>query len=183
VGDGAMQMNGINGLITIHKYWEKWADPRLVILVLNNRDLNQVTWEQRVLAGDPKFEGSQNIPDFDYAGYAELLGFKGITMRSPDDIVPGWQSALEADRPVVINAYVDPEVPPLPPHITFDQAKNYMVALFKGEPNALQSVRQSVKGMAETYKSYIPGVGGSKSGKGDEGGREGRRKDGGESGR
>jgi pyruvate dehydrogenase (quinone) len=162
VGDGAMQMNGINGLITIEKYWKQWADPRLIVLVLNNRDLNQVTWEQRVLAGDPKFEGSQNIPDFDYAGYAEMLGLKGITMKNPDDIVPGWEFALAADRPVVINAYTDPEVPPLPPHITFEQAKNYMVALFKGEPNALQAVKQSVKGMAETYKSYLPGVGDKK---------------------
>jgi pyruvate dehydrogenase (quinone) len=162
VGDGAMQMNGINGLITIEKYWKRWADPRLIVLVLNNRDLNQVTWEQRVLAGDPKFEGSQNIPDFDYAGYAEMLGLKGITMKTPDDIVPGWERALAAERPVVINAYVDPEVPPLPPHIKFEQAVHYMQALFKGEPNALQAVKQSVKGMAETYKSYIPGRGGKK---------------------
>jgi pyruvate dehydrogenase (quinone) len=166
VGDGAMQMNGINGLITIEKYWKRWADPRLIVLVLNNRDLNQVTWEQRVLAGDPKFEGSQNIPDIDYAGYAELLGLEGITMKTPDDVVPGWEQALGADRPCVINAYVDPEVPPLPPHISFEQAKNYMVALFKGEPNALQAVKQSAKGMAETYKSYLPGVGEKQDDKG-----------------
>jgi pyruvate dehydrogenase (quinone) len=151
VGDGAMQMVGINGLITIGKYWERWSDPRLVVLVLNNRDLNQVTWEQRALAGDPKFEGSQAIPDFDYAAYAELNGLRGLTMKTPDDIVPVWREALGADRPVVINAYVDPEVPPLPPHITFEQAKNYMTALFKGEPNALRVVKQSIKGMAESY--------------------------------
>jgi pyruvate dehydrogenase (quinone) len=157
VGDGAMQMNGINGLITIEKYWKRWSNPQLIVLVLNNRDLNQVTWEQRVLAGDPKFEGSQNIPDFDYAGYAEMLGLRGITMRTPDEVAPGWDAALASDRPVVINAYVDPEVPPLPPHITFEQAKNYMTALFKGEPHALRAVKQSMKGMAETYKSHLPG--------------------------
>jgi pyruvate dehydrogenase (quinone) len=161
-GDGAMQMNGINGLITVAKYWEGWSDPRLIVLVLNNRDLNQVTWEQRALAGDPKFEGSQDIPDFDYGRYAEMIGLRGITMRSQDDIVPGWEEALGADRPVVINAYVDPEVPPLPPHITFDQAKNYMTALFKGEPNALRVVKQSIKGMAQTYKTHLPGRGGDR---------------------
>jgi pyruvate dehydrogenase (quinone) len=159
VGDGAMQMNGLNGLITVEKYWRRWGNGRFVVLVLNNRDLNQVTWEQRALAGDPKFEGSQEIPDFDYAGYAEMIGLKGITMRTPHDIVPGWEEALSADRPVVINAYVDPEVPPLPPHITFEQAKNYMTALFKGEPNAMRVISQSAKGMAETYKSYLPGRG------------------------
>jgi pyruvate dehydrogenase (quinone) len=163
VGDGAMQMNGLNGLITIEKYWESWADPRLIVLVLNNRDLNQVTWEQRVLAGDPKFEGSQNIPDFDYAAFAEITGLEGLTMRTPDDIVPVWEKALAANRPVVINAYVDPEVPPLPPHITFEQAKNYMTALFKGEPHALRTVTQSLKGMAESYRSYLPGRGKSDS--------------------
>jgi pyruvate dehydrogenase (quinone) len=157
VGDGAMQMIGINGLITVGKYWKEWSDPRLIVLVLNNRDLNQVTWEQRALAGDPKFEGSQNIPDFDYAAYAELNGLKGITMRKPEDVAAGWEEALAADRPVVINAYVDPEVPPLPPHITFEQAKNYMTALFRGEPNALRVVKQSIKGMAEGYRTYLPG--------------------------
>jgi pyruvate dehydrogenase (quinone) len=157
VGDGAMQMNGLNGLITIEKYWKRWSNRQLIVLVLNNRDLNQVTWEQRVLAGDPKFEGSQNVPDFDYAAYAEMLGLKGITMRTPDEVAPGWEAALAADRPVVINAYTDAEVPPLPPHITFEQAKNYMTALFKGEPNAMHAVKQSMKGMVESYKSHLPG--------------------------
>ncbi|MEX2571794.1 MAG: thiamine pyrophosphate-requiring protein [Gemmatimonadota bacterium] len=161
VGDGAMQMNGLNGLITASKYHERWSDPRFIVLVLNNRDLNQVTWEQRALAGDPKFEGSQEVPDMDYARYAEMLGFRGITMRGPEDIAVGWEEALNADRPVLINAYVDPEVPPLPPHITFEQAKNYMTALFKGEPNAARVVKQSLKGMAQTYKSRIPGRGGN----------------------
>jgi pyruvate dehydrogenase (quinone) len=159
VGDGAMQMIGLNGLITIRKYWEQWSNGQLIVLVLNNRDLNQVTWEQRALAGDPKFEGSQNLPDFDYAGYGTMLGFEGITMRTPGDVATGWDRAFAANRPAVINAYVDPEVPPLPPHISFEQARNYMVALFKGDPHGARSVTQSVKDMAAKYKQHLPGQG------------------------
>src|SRR5215204_6775074 len=93
VGDGAMQMNGINELITIAKYWRRWSDPRLVVLVLNNRDLNQVTWEQRALEGDPKYEASQDIPDFPYARYAELVGLKGIRISDPGDVGAAWDEA------------------------------------------------------------------------------------------
>jgi pyruvate dehydrogenase (quinone) len=153
VGDGAMQMNGINGLITIEKYWREWQDPRLIILVLYNHDLNQVTWEQRAFAGDPKFEGSQDLPDFPFARYAELLGLTGITMKTPEQIAPGWDQALSARTPVVIEAHTDPEVPPLPPHITFDQAKAYAQAIIKGDSGGWDMVKQSVKEMVE---SYIP---------------------------
>jgi pyruvate dehydrogenase (quinone) len=153
VGDGAFQMNGMNELITIAKYWERWSDPRLVVLVLHNDDLNQVTWEQRAFAGDPKFVGSQELPDFPFARYAELLGLAGVTMEKPEDIVPGWKAALAADRPVVVEAHTDPEVPPLPPHITFDQAKAYAQAILKGDPGGWDMVKQSVKEMVE---SYIP---------------------------
>jgi pyruvate dehydrogenase (quinone) len=151
VGDGSMQMNGINELITIEKYWREWADPRLIVLVLYNHDLNQVTWEQRAFAGDPKFEGSQTLPDFPFARYAELLGLSGVTMLTPDDIVPGWERALAATRPVVIEAHTDPEVPPLPPHITFDQAKAYAQAIVKGDPGGWDMVKQSIKEMVEGY--------------------------------
>jgi pyruvate dehydrogenase (quinone) len=151
VGDGAMQMLGNNGLITIAKYWQQWSDPRLIVLVLNNRDLNQVTWEQRVLAGDPKFEASQNVPDFPFADYAELLGLKGIVMRTPEDIVPGWKEALATDRPVVVEAYTDPEVAPLPPHISLEQAMAFAGSLVKGDPNAASAVTQSVKDLVESY--------------------------------
>src|SRR5205814_50225 len=102
VGDGAMQMNGLNELITVSKYWRRWSDPRLVILVLNNRDLNMVTWEQRVLEGDPKFAASQDLPDFPYADYAKLLGLNGIRLSHPEDVAPAWDLALAADRPTVI---------------------------------------------------------------------------------
>jgi pyruvate dehydrogenase (quinone) len=117
-----------------------------VVLVLNNRDLNQVTWEQRVLTGDPKLEASQVIPDFPYARYAEMLGLRGIRVDSPDQVGDAWDEALAADRPVVYEAVTDPEVPPLPPHITMQQATSLSKALMKGDPNAGQIIRQSFKG-------------------------------------
>jgi len=154
VGDGAMQMNGINELITIAKYRERWRDQRLVVLVLNNRDLNQVTWEQRAMSGDPKFEASQDLPDFPYARYAELLGLKGIRVDRPDAVAPAWDEALSSDRPVVLEAITDPEVPPLPPHITIEQAKALSKALIGGDPDAGRIVRQS---FAQKVREFLPG--------------------------
>ncbi|MBV8432236.1 MAG: thiamine pyrophosphate-requiring protein [Solirubrobacterales bacterium] len=154
VGDGAMQMNGINELITIAKYRHQWADQRLVVMVLNNRDLNQVTWEQRAMEGNPKFEGSQDLPDFPYAGYAEMLGLKGIRVDSPDQVGSAWDEALAADRPVVYEAVTDPEVPPLPPHITIEQAKAFMSALAGGDPDAGRIIRQSFK---QKVEEFLPG--------------------------
>jgi pyruvate dehydrogenase (quinone) len=145
-GDGAMQMNGLNSLIDVAKYRDRWSDPRFVLLVLNNRDLNQVTWEQRVLAGDPKLEASQVIPDFPYARYAELLGFEGIRIDAPEAVGPAWDRALAADHPVVVEAVTDPEVPPLPPHIEVEQARNLAKALAGGDPGARDIIRQSLKG-------------------------------------
>ncbi|MCC6347920.1 MAG: thiamine pyrophosphate-requiring protein [Nitrospirales bacterium] len=149
VGDGAMQMLGDAGLITVAKYWRRWKDPRLVIMVLQNRDLNEVTWEQRVMSGDPKFEASQDIPAFSYARYAELIGLKGIVLDDPREVASAWKEALQSDRPVVIDAHCDPDVPPLPPHITLEQAKGYMSALLKGDPNERGIIGQSAKQMLE----------------------------------
>ncbi len=154
VGDGAMQMNGINELITIAKYRERWPDQRLIVLVLNNRDLNQVTWEQRAMSGDPKFEGSQELPDFQYASYAEMLGLQGFRIERPDQIGPAWDAALAAERPVVIEAITDPEVPPLPPHITLEQAKALSSALVGGDQNAGRVITQSLKQKAQ---EFLPG--------------------------
>lgn len=159
VGDGAMQMNGINGLITIARDWKNWRDPRLIILVLNNRDLNQVTWEQRVLAGDPRFATSQDVPAFSYAAFAEQLGLTGIVMDTPDDIVPGWDSALAADRPVVVDAHTDPEVPPLPPHISVRQARNFASSFAKGDSHRWRMARQSAR---DAIESFIPARDGEK---------------------
>ncbi|MEX2572834.1 MAG: thiamine pyrophosphate-requiring protein, partial [Balneolaceae bacterium] len=146
-GDGAMQMNGINGLITIEKYWQSWSDPRIIVLVINNSDLNQVTWEQRVLEGDPKFEASQIVPDFDYAGYAESLGLTGMRIEKPEQIRHVYEEAFKADKPVLIEAITDPEVPPLPPHLKFEQAKNYWASLLKGDPESGRMLKQSVRDM------------------------------------
>ncbi|HEX6201165.1 MAG TPA: thiamine pyrophosphate-requiring protein [Thermoanaerobaculia bacterium] len=154
VGDGAMQMNGMNELITVAKYWRRWADPRLIFLVLNNRDLNQVTWEMRVMEGNPKFEASQEIPEVNFARYAESLGLVGIRVDSPDDVGPAWDQALAADRPVVLDAITDPEVPPLPPHVTLEQGFSLMKALLKGDPAARDIVKQSFRGkLAELVHS------------------------------
>ena len=153
VGDGAMQMNGLAELVTIAKYWKRWKDPRLIILVLNNRDLNQVTWEQRVLSGDPKFEASQNLPEFPFATYAEMLGLKGIRLDRPEAVATAWLDALKSDRPVVIDAYTDPEVPPLPPHITVKQARHFMSAMIHGDPERGHAIRQSFK---DGIESYLP---------------------------
>ncbi len=151
VGDGAMQMLGNNGLITISKYWQRWSNPSLVILVLNNGDLNQVTWEQRVMAGNPKYEGSQDLPDFPYALYADMLGLKGIKINDPDELDRGFQEAFAADRPVVVDVLTDPEVPPMPPHISFKQAKNFVSAMFKGDPESIDMVKQSWKDVISEY--------------------------------
>jgi pyruvate dehydrogenase (quinone) len=151
VGDGAMQMNGLSELITVAKYWRRWEDPRLVVLVLNNRDLNFVTWEQRATEGDPRYEPSQDLPDFPYADYAEMLGLTGIMVEAPEEISGAWEKALGADQPVVYEAIVDPEVPPLPPHIGFDQAKAMVRAIYRGDPSAAEIIRHSFSDLLEEY--------------------------------
>jgi pyruvate dehydrogenase (quinone) len=148
-----MQMNGMAELLTIKKYWKDWADPRLVVLVLHNNDLNQVTWEQRVMEGDPKFEATQVLPDMDYAGYAELIGLKGVRIERKEDIVPALEAAFAADRPCVIDAHTDPEVPPLPPHVTWKQAVGIVSALLKGDPESGDIIRHSFKGK---IKEFLP---------------------------
>jgi pyruvate dehydrogenase (quinone) len=154
VGDGAFQMNGMNELITIAKYRHRWTNQQLVILVLHNDDLNQVTWEQRAMEGDPKYEGSQQLPDFPYAAYAEMVGLKGIKVDDPDLVGQAWDEALASDRPVVLEAITDPEVPPLPPHITIEQAKHFMKAIMAGDPDARRMIRQS---FAEKIVEFLPG--------------------------
>ena len=140
VGDGAMQMGGMAEMLTAAKYYSTWSDPRLIVLVLNNADLNMVTWEQRVLAGDPKFVASQELPDVAYDRWAEMIGLVGIRVDRADRIEDAWRQALAADRPVIINALTDPEEPPFPPHITLDQALNFGRSVMKGDQRGVRDV-------------------------------------------
>jgi pyruvate dehydrogenase (quinone) len=143
-GDGAMQMNGMAELITIATYRHLWPDQRLIVLALNNHDLNMVTWEQRA-EGDPKYEASQVVPDFEYARYAEMLGLRGIRVDDPGEVGDAWDEALASDRPVVFEAVTDPEVPILPPHITLAQAKAFGEAMLKRDPERRGVIRQTIR--------------------------------------
>jgi pyruvate dehydrogenase (quinone) len=144
VGDGAMQMNGMNCLITIARDYPGWADKRLVVLVLNNRDLSFVTWEQRGMAGEPKYETSQQVPDFRYADYARLLGLDGMRVEQPDQIAAALDAAFQADRPYVIDLMGDPNMPPMAPHMSRSQAKMYFEAIENGEPEA-EAVKRALE--------------------------------------
>ncbi|MBB3229955.1 thiamine pyrophosphate-requiring protein [Halomonas stenophila] len=145
VGDGAMQMLGNQALITLAKYWHEWENPQCIILILNNRDLSQVTWEQRVMEGDPRFATSQDLPDFAFDEYARLLGFEGLRLERAEEIERVWDQAFAADRPVVINAYTDGDVAPLPPHIDLEQARHYLTSMLKGDDSAPHHGRLSAK--------------------------------------
>jgi len=143
-GDGAMQMNGSAELLTVAKYWKEWSDPRLIVCVLNNHDLNMVTWEERVLAGDPKFVASQELPEFNYAAFAASIGLGGIRVEAAEHVGPAWDEALALDRPCVLDFRTDPEVPPLPPHITFEEAKNFVTSLLH-DPSRSAIIRDAMK--------------------------------------
>jgi pyruvate dehydrogenase (quinone) len=154
VGDGAMQMNNMAELITVAKYWREWENPRLIVCVFNNQDLNQVTWEQRVQEGDPKFSASQDLPDVPYHRFAELIGLKGIYVDDPRQLGAAWDKALAADQPVVLEVRTDPNVPPLPPHITLKQAKHFASTLLHGDPNEASTIAGTVK---ELLSALLPG--------------------------
>jgi pyruvate dehydrogenase (quinone) len=153
-GDGAMQMNGLAELITIAKYWQRWADPRLIVMTLNNRDLAYVTWEERVQAGDPKWEASQSLPDVPYAEFARSIGLRGLRVEKPDEVGAAWDQALAADRPFVLDMVTDPNVPPIPPHITFKQARSFMGAMLAGEPEAKSVLVNTARGF---MSAILPG--------------------------
>ena len=143
-GDGAMQMNGLNELITIAHRWKDWADPTLIVMVLNNGDLNMVTWEQR-MAGDPRFKDSQCLPAFPYAEFARLLGLEGIRVDDPDEAGPAWNRALAARRPVLLEMVTDPEVPPIPPHVPIKQVQSYLKALRQEDASGGAALRATIK--------------------------------------
>ncbi|MGW0241475.1 thiamine pyrophosphate-requiring protein [Micromonospora chalcea] len=152
LGDGAMQMNGVNELITVAKYWREWADPRFVVLVLNNRDLAFVSWEQRSSEGTPMFPDSQDLPDVAYHKWAEVLGLGGELVDSPDRVDGLWQRVLDADRPVVVNAVVDPAELMLPPHFTAEQARKTAAAVLRGDSDRAGIVRRGVPAALATYR-------------------------------
>ena len=154
LGDGSFQMNGMNELLTVAKYRERWSDQRLVFCVFNNQDLNQVTWEQRVLAGDPMYPATQRIPDFPAARYADLVGLHGVKVERPEDLADAWSEVLSAGRPAVLEAIVDPEIPPLPPHITGEQMKKMAKAMVKGDPEAVGVMEKSLRAKIE---EFLPG--------------------------
>lgn len=154
-GDGAMQMLGMNELITITKYWKEWSDPRLIVIVLNNRDLNMVTWEQRMLSGEPKFEASQDIPDLDYAAFAKLLGLKGLRIDRPEQIEPALDELLNSDRPAVLDVVCDPNVPIVPPHLDATLLANISKAMIKGDAQSSEVIRQSIKQVMKGGSSFF----------------------------
>ncbi|HEY4603094.1 MAG TPA: thiamine pyrophosphate-dependent enzyme, partial [Blastococcus sp.] len=155
VGDGAMQMNGLAEQITVAKYYRQWSDPRLIVAVLHNDDLNQVTWEMRAMEGSPKFAESQTLPDVDYAAFARSLGLQGINVDTPDGVGPAWDAALSADRPTVLDIRCDPDVPPIPPHATFEQVKATASAVLHGDEDAAGFVKQGIK---QKVQEYLPGT-------------------------
>ena len=154
VGDGAMQMNNLAELITVAKYWKQWANGRWICAVFNNQDLNQVTWEQRVMEGDPKFSASQDLPDVPYHLFAISIGLKGIYVDRPEDVAGAWEQALASDVPVVIEFRTDPDVAPLPPHIALENAKKFTSSLLKGDPDEAGVIKQTAK---QVLSSVLPG--------------------------
>jgi pyruvate dehydrogenase (quinone) len=154
VGDGAMQMNGLAEMITAAKYRDRWSDPRLVVAVWNNQDLNQVTWEMRAMEGSPSFLPSQSIPDVQYAAFARSLGLTGIRVEKPEDVEAGWRAALEADGPCVIEFLTDPAVPPIPPHATWEQMEATATAILKGDADRGSMVKQGLKAKVQ---EFLPG--------------------------
>ncbi|MER6271457.1 thiamine pyrophosphate-requiring protein [Streptomyces sp900105755] len=151
VGDGAMQMNGLAELITVAKYWRDWADPRLIVAVFNNRDLNQVTWEMRAMEGAPQFLPSQSLPDVGYADFARSLGLTGMRIDEPGGVQGAWEAALAADRPCVLDFVTDPAVPPIPPHATLDQIEAAAAAVLKGDSDRVAMVRQGFKAKVQEF--------------------------------
>lgn len=150
-GDGAMQMSGMAELITVKRYWQEWSDPRLIVAVLHNNDLNQVTWEMRAMGGAPKFTESQSLPDVDYAAFAASLGLQGITVDDPDALAGAWDRALSADRPTVLDVHTDPDMPPIPPHATWEQFKDATAAVLGGDENAWGFVKTGMKTKAQEF--------------------------------
>ncbi len=140
VGDGAMQMNGMAELLTLRHY-----NIRCVVCVFHNNDLNQVTWELRAMGGSPKFEASQELPEVSYAAYARSIGLQGIEIDDPEQLDAAWETALASPGTTVLDVRCDPNVPPIPPHATFDQIKDMTEAVLRGDPDAWEVLRRGLQ--------------------------------------
>ena len=149
-----MQMNGMAELITIKRYWQEWADPRLIVAILHNNDLNQVTWEMRAMAGSPKFAESQDLPDVDFAAFAASLGLNAMAIKDPDELGDAWRNALAADRPTVLDVFTDPNMPPIPPHATWDQFKSATAAVLGGDEDRVGFVKVGLKTKAQEFMPH-----------------------------
>ncbi|MGN5239295.1 thiamine pyrophosphate-requiring protein [Rhodococcus sp. HNM0563] len=156
-GDGAMQMNGLAELITVKRYWQEWDDPRLIIAILHNNDLNQVTWEMRAMSGAPKFVESQMLPDVDYAGFAASLGLHAETITDPGQLAGAWDKALSADRPTVLDVHTDPNMPPIPPHATWEQFKSVATAVLSGDEDSWGFTMAGIKTKAQEFLPHRNG--------------------------
>lgn len=152
-GDGAMQMNGMAELITIKRYWQEWDDPRLIVAILHNNDLNQVTWEMRAMGGAPKFVESQTLPDVDYAAFAAGLGLGAVAVKDPEELSDAWRDALAADRPTVLDVYTDPDMPPIPPHATWEQFKATAAAVLAGDEDRRGLIKE---GLITKAQEFLP---------------------------
>ncbi|MBV2365062.1 thiamine pyrophosphate-requiring protein [Streptomonospora nanhaiensis] len=152
VGDGAMQMNGLAELITARRYAREWSDPRLVVCVLHNNDLNQVTWELRAMGGSPRTPYSQDLPDVSYAGFAASLGLGAETVQAPEAMGPAWDRALAADGPFVLDVHCDPDIPPIPPYVESGQLTDMAKALASGDPDGFALM---TKGLRTKLQEFI----------------------------
>jgi pyruvate dehydrogenase (quinone) len=148
-----MQMNGLAELVTISRYWQEWSDPRLVVAVLHNNDLNQVTWELRAMGGTPRFVESQALPDVSYADFAASVGLGARVVKDPADLAGAWAEALAADRPFVLDVHCDPDVPPIPPHATLEQMTNLAKALAKGDASRWGVIKEGIRAKAREVLS------------------------------
>lgn len=157
IGDGAFQMLGMNELITIKKYMKEWDNPQFIIMVLHNNDLSQVSWEMRTEDANPVWEASQDVESVDYAGWAELLGFQGIRVKNDQEVTPAWDAAFAHRGVTLIDAYTSRNVPPLPPHITAEFAKNTAEALLKRDPFELGVIRDSAQSLVAEGMERVKG--------------------------
>jgi len=161
VGDGAMQMNGINELITVAQRWRTWSDPRFVVLVLNNRDLSFVAWEARAMQGEVPFDAAMDVPDLPYGRYAELLGLGGRRLEGPGEVDAALDEAFAARRPTVVDAVVDPAVPMIPPHVSLQQVLGTAKSQLRGDPAArdivVEGARETIGAAARAVVRHVKG--------------------------